>query len=113
MDHFYEFSSKKSNFALQSFQTPPPPSIAPLPAPSTPAPRPLYPRFRPLYPRFHTLYPRTPAPPVHPLRYDTFEKVNNKGAVLPLCCSQTPEDRLSCIETHISYEVHLDYIDFW
>ena len=47
----------------------PPPTIAPLPAPSTPASRPLYPRFRTLYPRFRTRYPRTPAPPVHPLKY--------------------------------------------
>ena len=60
MNHFYEFSSKKSNFALQFFKTP---------ANNCPSSRPLYsrfppplPRFRTLYPRIRTLYPRTPAP---------------------------------------------------
>ena len=69
MNHFfYEFSSKKKAISPSNLSRPPP-TMAPLPAPSTPASRPLYPRFRTLYPRFRTLYPRTPAPPVHPLKF--------------------------------------------
>ena len=61
------FLEKKSNFALQSFQTP---------AHNCPSSRPLYPRFppplspipHPLPPIPHPLspYPRPPPPPVHP-----------------------------------------------
>ena len=69
MNHFYEFSSKKGNFALQFFQTPAQncPSSRPLyshfPPPLPPIPHPL-----PLIPHSLSPYPR---PPVHPL-YNTY-----------------------------------------
>ena len=61
---FYEFSSKKSKFALKSFQTPAHngPSSRPLysrfPPPLPPIPHPL-----PLIPHPLSPYPRTPCPP--------------------------------------------------
>ena len=49
--------------------------------------------------------------PCNKFRYYTVQKANNKGAAQTgqcLCCSQTPEDRFSCVEAHHSCAIVLN-----